>query len=102
MAGSVLGFWSWGAAGPHGTPGRCQGEWLGRMDVSARLCHEGRRAQVWELSEEQCTSGAMETTAGGMQGPYCQIHCFVEDCIQSYGLIRCLSIGISSFLKCFW
>lgn len=39
---------------------------------------------------------------GGMQGPYCQIHCFVEDCIQSYSLICCLSIGISSFLKCFW
>lgn len=83
MAGSVLGLCSQGAAGPQGTQG------AGRMGVPAQPCPEGRRQQVRELSGEQRTNGAMETTAEGMQGPCCQIHSFVGDCLQSYGLICC-------------
>lgn len=95
MAGSVLGFSPRQTAGPHGTQG------AGRVGVPAQPCREGRRQPVWELPGQQRTSGAMETAAGGMQGPCCQIHSFVGDCLQSDGLICCLSVVISSFLKCF-
>lgn len=78
-----------------GEAGTCQHSY-------ARRGRGGRTKQVWELSEEQCIHWSHRNYRGGMQGPRCQLQRFVEDCIQPAGLICCVSIGTSRFLKCFW
>lgn len=87
---------SWQAQSRASDPGKPQGAvkaggWE-TWDVSAAPCHERRSGS----SEEQPVSHG--NYHGGMQ----QIHCFVEDCLQPHGFICCLSVVISSFLKCFW
>ena len=69
--------------------------------VSAAM-QEGAMGKVWELFEEQRIHWSHRNYCGGMRGPCCQLQHFVEVCVQSDGLICCVRIGISGFLKCVW
>lgn len=61
-----------------------------------------RRGHGQKVSKEQHTHWSIGATMVGDTGLKCQFHWFQCDCVWSDGLIWCVSIWVSKFLKCTW